>query len=442
MTGLLAPLEGKAAQALEHLDHRIVIWEGSVRSSKTVGSLLAWLTYTRTGPAGNLVMVGKTERTLKRNIIDPLIDWLGPRRCRYVAGSGELWILGRRIYIAGANDERAQDKIRGLTLAGAYVDEVTVIPESFFRMLLSRLSVDGARLYGTTNPDSKRHWLMTGYLTDAALWLRHDGTVTENPDGMNLARLSFRLTDNPTLSPAYIASLKREYTGLWYRRFIEGEWVIAEGSIYDMFDPDRHTADQLPVDDGGYTDVTHWHVAIDYGTVNPFAALLIGVDEERRTIWVAAEYRHDSRATRRQLTDAEYSTGLRAWLIDEMGGRTDAPDRVDAIIVDPSAASFITQLHRDGWARVRGADNTVIDGIRDVASLLGQERLKIHTSCTGLLDELPGYAWDPQAALKGDEKPIKTDDHSVDALRYGVRALRRWWRHWTLDDTNEAPLTV
>lgn len=143
---MIAPLVGRQRRSVELATARLNLWEGSVRSSKTVSSLLAWLLFTRTGPAGNLCMVGRTERTLKRNVIDPLVDMLGPRRCRYLAGARELWLLGRRVYIAGANDERAADKIRGLTLAGAYVDEVTVIPESFWAMLLSRLSVEGRPL--------------------------------------------------------------------------------------------------------------------------------------------------------------------------------------------------------------------------------------------------------------------------------------------------------
>lgn len=429
----MQPLSGKGRQAIDHTDHRIVIWEGSIRSSKTVGSLIAWLTYTRQGPAGNLVMVGRTKDTLKRNILDPLVDWLGEDRCRLKLGAGEVWIMGRRIYAMGANDEQAAEKIRGATLAGAYVDEITVLPESYWIMLLGRLSIEGARLYGTTNPDSRNHWLMRDYLAQAGTHLRQDGSVVHDPDGMDLARLSFRLADNPTLPGSYIESLKREYSGLWYRRFILGEWVIAEGSIYDMYDPDRHVRDTLPVDDGGRTDIGRWILAIDYGTVNPFSALLMGVDTERRDIWVAAEYRHDSRAAKRQLTDAEYSAELRRWLVSTMGGRADAPAQLEAVVVDPSAASFLAQLHRDNWGRVRGADNTVDDGIREVASLLGADRLKIHTDCSGLLDELPGYAWDPKAALKGEEKPIKEDDHSVDALRYGVRHLRRWWRHWVLE---------
>jgi PBSX family phage terminase large subunit len=427
------PLVGKQARSVHLATARINIWEGSVRSSKTICSLLAWLQYTRTGPAGNLVMVGRTERTLKRNIIDPLVEMLGPKRCRYVAGEGEVWILGRRIYVAGANDERAQEKIRGLTLAGAYVDEVSIVPESFWSMLLTRCSIDGARIFGTSNPDSKNHWLMRDFLSKASTWLRHDGTIHTNPDGMDLHRFSFRLADNPTLSAAYIAALEREFSGLWHKRFIQGLWVVAEGAIYDMWDEDRHLVGALPVDAGGRTDADHWILAIEYGTVNPFAALLIGVGGDDR-LYVAGEYRHDSKATRRQLTDAEYSTELRRWLIAEMGGREDAPNRLEGIYVDPSAASFQAQLHRDGWQGVRGADNAVADGIRDVASLLGTDRLRIHDTCTGLREELPGYSWDPKAALKGEERPLKIDDHSVDALRYGVRAGRRWWRHWLTDE--------
>src|SRR5690606_4293976 len=138
---------------------------------------------------------------------------------------------------------------RGMTLAGAYGDEVTLWPESFFTMLLSRLSVPGAQFFGTTNPDSPGHWLKKRYLDRA--------------DELSLRRFRFTLADNPALDPAYVEALKREYTGLWYRRYILGEWVAAEGAIYDMFDPDRHVARELP-------EILHWWVGVDYGTTNPF----------------------------------------------------------------------------------------------------------------------------------------------------------------------------
>lgn len=421
-----APLVGKQLLSVQHATARLNVWEGSVRSGKTVGSILVWLRFVREAPPGNLLMVGKTERTLKRNVIHPMQDMLGRRRVRYVQGDGELWVCGRRVYIAGANDERAQEKIRGLTLAGAYVDEVSTIPESFWSMLLTRLSIEGARLFGTTNPDNPRHWLLKDYLDRASVTIHRDGTVTAGGDGadlLDLARFRFVLADNPHLPAAYVASLEREFVGLWYRRFILGEWVAAEGAIYDMLrlDGDRaHVIDDLP-------DVHRWWLTVDYGTTNPFHALLIGEAADR--LVVAREWRWDSRQQRRQLTDAEYSTQLRGWLEGGCDGLEGVAGNLERLYVDPSAASFIRQAYRDGWP-VAGADNTVDDGIREVASLLGSDRLAIHRSCAGLLDEMAGYVWDPVAADRGEDAPLKQEDHGPDALRYGIRGLRRVWRRW------------
>lgn len=421
----IEPLRGKGLRSVELADHRLNLWEGSVRSAKTVSSLLAWLQYTRQGPAGNLAMIGKTERTLKRNVIDPLIDMLGPKRCRYNAGAGEVWILGRRIYVAGANNEAAVSKIQGLTLAGAYVDEVTTIPESFWSMLLTRLSIDGARLFGTMNPDNPNHWVMRDYLKRARTWLKHDGTVIESddPNALDLARFSFRLADNHTLSAAYLAALAAEFTGLWRLRYIEGLWVLAEGAIYDTFDPTPgagHVVTALP-------RMRRWALAVDYGTVNPFVCGLFGVGVDDR-LYLAREYRWDSKARRAQKTDAEYSAALRAWLTDletELG-----PIEYTHVFVDPSAASFVTQLWRDGWRNVTGADNTVLDGIRAVSSLRSADRLKIHESCTAGIAEETSYVWDEKAAQKGIEQPLKVDDHFPDMERYGVAGLRNEWRFW------------
>lgn len=431
---MIRPLVGKQRRSVELATARINLWEGSVRSSKTICSLLAWLIFVRTGPAGNLAMIGKTERTLKRNVIDPLVDMLGPKRCRYVAGAGEVWILGRRIYLAGANNEAAVSKIQGLTLAGVYVDEVTTMPESFWSMLLTRLSIDGARLFGTCNPDNPNHWLMRDFLKRAATWIRHDGTVihSDDPAALDLHRFSFRLRDNPNLSAGYVAALATEFTGLWRLRYIEGLWVLAEGAIYDTFDPNPgagHVVTTLPT-------IERWALAIDYGTTNPFVALLLGLGEDDR-LYMAREWRWDSRARHRQMTDAEYSAALRAWL-DELDPVTDhdLPGRLpgartpERIFYDPSAASFGVQLWRDGWSGVHQADNTVGDGIRAVATLMAADRLKIHASCEGLISEKTSYVWDEKAAKRGVEQPLKVDDHGPDAERYGVMGTRSWWRHW------------
>jgi PBSX family phage terminase large subunit len=421
---MLAPLTGKGLRSYELATARLNIWEGAVRSAKTVSSLVAWIRFVRTAPAGNLLMVGRTERTLKRNVIDELVERLGPKRARYVAGSGELWLCGRRIYTAGANDEQAAKKIQGLTLVGAYVDEASTIPESFWSMLTTRLSVEGAQLFATSNPDNPSHWLKR-VLDRARLWLTGDGQLIErhDPDLLDLHRYSFRLTDNPHLPAAYIAALKAENVGLWYRRLILGEWVRAEGAVYDMFDPAQHVSGNIPI-------VTRWPAAgVDYGTSNPFHAVVIGLGVDRR-LHVASDWRYDGRAMRRQLTHVDYSQRLRAWLARVPIPTTDLTGVTPELVaIDPSEPSFRLQCHRDGLTSVWPADNAVIDGIRTVSSLLATDAMRIHPSCIHLIDEMASYAWDEKASAKGEDKPLKVDDHGVDALRYALHTSSPRWRN-------------
>lgn len=400
----LGQLSPKAKRSIHESTARINIWHGAVRSGKTVTSLLRWIEYVATAPEGDLMMVGKTERTLYRNAVAPLVEMLGPKLCRYVRGSGELYVLGRRIWIVGANDERAESKIRGATLAGAYGDELTLWPESFFRMLLTRLSVPGAKFFGTTNPDAPRHWLRQGFLL-------------RGPE-IGLRSWRFTLRDNPHLSPEYIEALEREHTGLWRQRFIEGMWVAAEGAVYDMLDEQRHVVDELP------RLVATW-IGLDYGTTNPFVAVLVGLGEDLR-LYVAREYRWDSQRQGRQKTDAEYSADLRAWYTKAIA-ELEAP-APRWIYFDPSAASFGLQLWRDKHPSPRQANNDVLRGIRVVSSLLAQDKLRIHRSCTGLLEELQGYRWDSKAQEHGEDKPLKEADHGPDALRYAVLSTEPFWR--------------
>ena len=425
----LKPLAGKGRDVLPLAGRRINIWEGAVRSSKTVGSILKWVRLMRTLPPGNCLMVGKTERTLARNVIYPIIEWLGPARARYLRGSGEFFICGRRIYVVGAHDETSQEKIRGLTLLAAYVDEASLAPESFWTMLLSRLSEPGATLLATTNPDSPAHWLKRDYLDRASLWVTGDGRTLsfDGDDRLDLARFTFRLDDNPHLPADYVRELSKEYVGLWYRRFIGGEWVVAEGAVFDMWDPGRHVVAELP-------KINRWlGVGIDHGTANPFSAVLLGVGfdpvERRNRLYLAREWRHDSRAARRQMTDAEYSKALVDWLaglrITDDGPAGVRPERV---YYDPSAAGFGLQLYRDRVPNVAHANNDVLMGIRLMASLLASGDLVVHESCAGLLDELPGYCWDDKKQEKGEDAPIKVNDHSVDAARYAIASTEPLWR--------------
>jgi PBSX family phage terminase large subunit len=294
-----------------------------------------------------------------------------------------------------------------MTCAGAYVDEATLVPEAYWTQLLARLSVKGAQLFATTNPDNPSHWLRKKFLNRAG--------------ELNLKWWHFTLDDNTALDPAYIASLKQEYTGLWYKRFIDGLWVVAEGAVYDMWDPDRHVIDLLP-------PIWRWICAsVDYGTSNPFHALLLGIDASQ-TIYVASEWRHSARDTRRSLTDAEYSAELKRWLAGyRQPGMHATGVTPEAIVVDPSAASFIEQLWRDRMSPTP-ADNAVGDGIRLVSSVLAGGKLKVHRSCKALIDEFPGYSWDDKKAQRGVDAPIKVDDHGLDSLRYGVKTTESTWR--------------
>lgn len=409
------PLSRKQLVSIADSEARLNIWEGSVRSGKTIASLIRWLVAVSTAPrTGELVMFGRTRETIGRNCLavlqNPAIFGKLARYVRYTAGAQSANILGRTVHVIGANDAKAEPKVRGMTVCKAYGDELTTLPADFFKQMLARLSVPGAQLFGTTNPDNPAHWLRQDFLLRA--------------DKLDLASWHFTLDDNPSLDPAYVASLKAEYVGLWYKRFIEGQWVMAEGAIYDTWDADRHVVSEIP-------EILHWLSAgIDYGTTNPFAGELVGLGVDRR-LHVVSEYRYSSRQMRRALTDAEYSVAVREWLAGvkvPAQGNDYYGVQPQLICVDPSAASFITQMRRDGIPGVVGANNEVLHGIRTVASLFAAGAIDVHESCTGLINEIPGYSWDEKAQEKGEDKPIKADDHHCDGLRYGVKTPEAAWR--------------
>ena len=250
---------------------RINILEGSVRSGKTFSSLILWALWLATRPAdGKYLMVGRTLTTLKRNCLEPLQALLGEDNMHMSIPAKRAKIFGRHVDLEGAANALSENKIRGVTLSGAYVDELTLLPEDFFTMLLSRLSTEGAKLFGTTNPDSPRHWLKVNFL---------------DKPGLDIYRIKFLLDDNTTLPPDYIENLKREYTGVFYRRFILGDWVAAEGAIYPMFDLSKHVSDKVPE-----KLYMHW-VAADIGHTNPTAFLRLAAGDDGR-IWVVDEYYH------------------------------------------------------------------------------------------------------------------------------------------------------
>lgn len=402
---------------------RVNIWEGSIRSSKTIASLYRWLMYVAEAPrGGELVVVARTRETAYRNVFAPLMDssLFGDvsARVSYTARADTAVIMGRTVWVIGASDAKSEKVLRGLTCAGAYVDEITVIPEQFFTQLLGRMSVRGARLFGTTNPDNPAHWLKAKYLD----------RLDKLPDWRSF---HFTLKDNPSLTPEYIESISREFTGLWYRRFILGEWVAAEGAIYDMWDPDKHIVpwESLP------QMRRILGVGVDFGTTNATAGLLLGVSDRhdqygQRTgseLWLIDEYRYDPATSQQRKTNEQLSTELRAW-INQRHLPYDTHLRPEWVFVDPAAASFLVQLQADGVANVTHADNTVAYGIGTVASLLSSGRLHTTTRTPGFNTEAPGYSWDPAFTLKGEDKPLKVADHSLDAGRYVITTTESVWR--------------
>ena len=391
---------------------QIALWTGAVAAGKTVASLLAFLMAVAEAPdSGLIVMVGYTLQSIERNLLDPLQDerLFGEfaAQVHHTTGSTAATILGRTVHLIGASDTRAEARIRGATIGLAYMDEATLIPESFWVMMLSRLRVPNAKLLATTNPSNPSHWLRRDYILRAGeVGMRH---------------WHFTLDDNPGLPADFVERLKQQYTGLFYKRFIEGRWIAAEGVVYDMWDPDVHVVDILP-------PMARWlGLGVDHGTVAPFVALLLGLGVNNK-LYLAAEWRYDSRQAHGQLTDAQYSERLRNWLLtvpipaSQLRGV-----RPEFVIVDPEAAGFRRQLHYDGLSPVL-ADNSVLPGIMLMSTLLGRRDLLVHRSCQGWIDEVGGYSWDDRAAQMGQDKPIKADDHSLDAGRYATVTTKAMWQ--------------
>ena len=384
-------LSEKQIDSYQNSDARINIFEGPVRAGKSFIGLLRWIEFCRSGPRGPLVICGRTDKTIKRNIITPLQEMIG-NAVQYKIGKGEVTLYNRTMFVIGANDERAEAKIRGSEFAGALIDELTLLPENFCKMLLSRLSVPGAKLFASTNPDSPFHWVKTDLIN--------------REKELNCKVFSFSIDDNPALSEEYKMELKREYQGLWYKRYIEGKWVMAEGAVYDFFDENIHVIDWPK------HPATSYIVGVDYGTTNPCVFTLIGYNPTAYpNMWLEKEYYYNSKETLRQKSDYEYAQDL----IQFLDGIY-----VDAIYIDPSAASFKQELKRNGVSNVRDAINDVLPGIRYVGLLLMNGTLKVCAQCTNTIKEFSNYVWDSKASERGEDKPIKMNDHCLDSLRYSI----------------------
>lgn len=374
-----------------------IICDGAIRSGKTLCMSLSFALWAMENFDGeNFAMCGKTVGSFRRNVLIWLKLMLTGRGYLVEDKRSENLVIIRKgevenqFYIFGGKDERSQDLIQGITLAGVFLDEVALMPQSFVNQATGRCSVDGSKMWFNCNPEYPSHWFKTDWIDQA--------------EEKNLLYLHFVMDDNLSLSEKVKERYKRMYTGVWYERFILGLWVLAQGLIYSMF---QEAIEDPPEDEQPF----EYCLSVDYGTMNAFAALLWARYGE---IWYCIrEYYYSGRDEGEQKTDEEYAQDLDKTFEDI------TPGKAIPVIIDPSAASFIALLRRRKHRyKVIPADNAVLDGIRETATALKTGRIKVSPSLKKWRMEIEGYVWDEDET---DDRPVKVNDHAMDAMRYFVK---------------------
>lgn len=384
-------------------DYKALICDGAVRSGKTVCMIAAfvlWAMYEYNG--ANFGICGKTIASAERNIIMPLqsiADITHYYNVKYLRGTQNSVIISNgekknTFYIFGGKDSSSYQLLQGITLSGIFFDEVALMPENFVQQGLARcLSVENAKYWFNCNPESPAHWFYREWILKA--------------DDKNALHLHFLMEDNPIISAKQIEEAKRQFTGVFYDRYILGLWKLAEGLIY----PEFEKAIKEPPKQAHYDKYV---LSIDYGTLNAFAAILWGRQGGK---WYAFDgYYYSGRETGRQKTDEEYGN-----IIDSKFERYSSDYEKLTVIVDPSAASFITLLKKKTRYKVIPADNAVLDGIRETATAIHNELIFISPTLKEWKSEAEGYVWDDNQT---EEKPIKINDHYMDSMRYFVKTLK------------------
>lgn len=381
-----------------YADREAIICDGAVRSGKTLAMGLSFFLWAMCCFDGKKFgLCGKTIGSLRRNVLSEILPrlaelgvrWQERRRDNLV--TVRLWGRENRFYIFGGRDESSAAMIQGITFAGVLLDEAALMPRSFVEQACARCSVAGSRLWFNCNPAGPGHWFYRQWILQA--------------EKRNCLRLQFTMEDNPSLTEAIRQRYQRLYTGVFYQRFVLGQWVQAEGRVYDFF-----TADMVGK---APESCDKWYISCDYGTVNPTSMGLWG---RSGGVWYRVkEFYFNSREAQRQMTDGEYARELEALA----GGR-----KITAVIVDPSAASFIEVLRRRGW-QVQKARNDVLSGIRLTSDCLKSGKMVICEGCTDCLREMEDYVWDLRG---GGDRVRKEHDHAMDDMRYFAAAVlgQRW----------------
>ena len=377
-----------------HAWKEAIVCDWAVRSGKTLAMGLSFFLWAMSCFDGKKFGVcGKTIASLRRNVLSEILPRLTELGARWQEKRSENLVTvsfrGRenQFYIFGGRDESSASLIQGITFAGVLLDEVALMPRSFVEQACARCSVAGSRIWFNCNPAGPNHWF---YKT----WIQEAGK-------RNCLRLHFTMEDNPSLTQQIRQRYQRLYTGVFYKRFVLGQWVQAEGRVYDFFTEEMTGTPPENCD--------KWYISCDYGTVNPMSMGLWG---RCRGVWYRVkEFYFDSRAQMRQMTDGEYAQAL-----ESLAG--DRP--ITAVIVDPSAASFLELLRRRGW-RVQKANNDVLSGIRLTSDCLKTGKIVIGPGCTDCLREMEEYVWDLKDGSK--DKVRKEHDHAMDDMRYFVSTV-------------------
>jgi PBSX family phage terminase large subunit len=392
------PLSPKQLQFIINSKAKWNLAHGSVRTGKTVGTVFAFMHKVDRCIDSKIYIVGHTFDTAYRNVVRLLLESQELAIFRpFCSWSGKkLLYKDKVISVLGAKDEGAIGNFQGLTMSLCYCDEMTLYPESIIDMIDTRLSEPWSQGFAAMNPSYPSHKLKA--------WI--DQAEQGNPD---YYALHFILEDNPYLEQSYKDRLKNSLTGIFYKRNYLGLWCLAEGSIFDFFDPKLHVVSKPP------RAAEYWIAAIDYGAVNPFCCLLIGVStgrytQEGKKLWVEKEYYWDPAKRERQKTNSEFADDVQAFL--------EAYD-VKNVYIDPSAAAFKVEMRKRGIHMV-DANNEVLDGITMMTSEMKRGTITICEECKNLIREVETYVWDQKAAIKGWDEPLKKDDHAVDALRYAI----------------------
>ena len=367
-----------------------IFCDGAVRSGKTLAMGLGFFLWAMSSFDGKKFGIcGKTVEALRRNLLTEVLPWLEELGCKGQENRTEHLLTLRwrgrenRFYIFGGMDEGSAALIQGITFAGVLLDEAALMPRSFVEQACARCSLEGSRLWFNCNPAGPGHWLYRQWVLEA--------------EKRNCLRISFRMEDNPALTPKIRARYERLYSGVFYKRYVLGQWVQAEGRVYDFFS--KEMAGSAP------ESCDKWYISCDYGTVNPTSMGLWG---KNNGIWYRVEeFYFDSRKEKRQMTDEEYALALER-LAD---GR-----KITAVIVDPSAASFLEVLRRRGWP-VKKAKNDVLSGIRLTADCLKGGKIVICRGCENCLREMEEYVW------AGGDRVKKENDHAMDDMRYFVATV-------------------